>query len=71
MQNSPAEGLVPDTIDIEADHKFQDVFNMLWLYVAFSSMREYATPSTHETLRAKYSIDILKRYFIIVESQTP
>ena len=48
MQNSPAEVIVPDMIDIEADHKFQDVFNMLWLYVAFSSTREYTTASTYE-----------------------
>lgn len=38
----------PDTIDIEVEHKFQDVVNRLsWNHVAFSSTGEYVTASTY------------------------
>ncbi|TQS37708.1 hypothetical protein Golomagni_01809 [Golovinomyces magnicellulatus] len=40
--------LDPDTIDIEVEHKFQDVVNRLsWNHVAFSSTGEYVTASTY------------------------
>ncbi|KAI0995172.1 hypothetical protein K3495_g13009 [Podosphaera aphanis] len=40
--------LDPDTIDIEIEHKFQDVINRLsWNHVAFSSTGEYVTASTY------------------------
>ena len=48
MPNLSAEDLDPDTIDIEVEHKFQDVVNRLsWNHVAFSSTGEYVTASTY------------------------
>lgn len=47
MPNLSAVDLDPDTIDIEIEHKFQDVVNKLsWNHVAFSSTGEYVTAST-------------------------
>ncbi|CAD6501491.1 BgTH12-01743 [Blumeria graminis f. sp. triticale] len=40
--------LDPDTIDIEIEHKFQDVVNKLsWNHVAFSATGEYVTASAY------------------------
>jgi COMPASS component SWD1 len=48
MPNLSAADLDPDTIDIEVEHKFQDVVNKLsWNHVAFSSTGEYVTASTY------------------------
>ena len=48
MPNLTAVDLDPDTIDIEIEHKFQDVVNKLsWNHVAFSSTGEYVTASTY------------------------
>ena len=48
MPNLSAEDLDPDTIDIEVEHRFQDVVNRLsWNHVAFSSTGEYVTASTY------------------------
>ncbi|KAH8813280.1 WD40-repeat-containing domain protein [Xylogone sp. PMI_703] len=48
MPNLSAKDLDPDTIDIEVEHKFQDVVNRLsWNHVAFSSTGEYVTASTY------------------------
>ena len=48
LPNLTAEDLDPDTIDIEVEHKFQDVVNRLsWNHVAFSSTGEYVTASTY------------------------
>lgn len=42
------EGLDPDKINMEVEHKFQDVVNKLaWNHVAFSSTGEYVTASTY------------------------
>ncbi|TGO12664.1 hypothetical protein BTUL_0084g00220 [Botrytis tulipae] len=47
IPNLSAEDLDPDTIDIEVEHKFQDVVNRLsWNHVAFSATGEYVTAST-------------------------
>ncbi|KAG9245502.1 WD40-repeat-containing domain protein [Calycina marina] len=47
MPNLSVVDLDPDTIDIEVEHKFQDVVNKLsWNHVAFSSTGEYVTAST-------------------------
>jgi len=48
LPNLSAADLDPDTIDIEVEHKFQDVVNRLsWNHVAFSSTGEYVTASTY------------------------
>lgn len=48
LPNLSGEDLDPDTIDIEVEHKFQDVVNRLsWNHVAFSSTGEYVTASTY------------------------
>lgn len=48
LPNLSAPDLDPDTIDIEIEHKFQDVVNRLsWNHVAFSSTGEYVTASTY------------------------
>jgi COMPASS component SWD1 len=48
MPNLSAADLDPDTIDLEIEHKFQDVVNRLsWNHVAFSSTGEYVTASTY------------------------
>jgi len=48
MPNLTAKDLDPDTIDIEVEHKFQDVVNRLaWNDVAFSCTSEYITASTY------------------------
>lgn len=48
MPDLSAKDLDPDTIDIEVEHKFQDVVNRLsWNHVAFSSTGEYVTASTY------------------------
>lgn len=48
MPNLTAKDLDPDTIDIEVEHKFQDVVNKLaWNHVAFSCTGEYITASTY------------------------
>jgi COMPASS component SWD1 len=48
LPNLSAADLDPDTIDIEVEHKFQDVVNKLsWNHVAFSSTGEYVTASTY------------------------
>ncbi|KAI9047549.1 hypothetical protein LZ554_008265 [Drepanopeziza brunnea f. sp. 'monogermtubi'] len=48
LPNFSAPDLDPDTIDIEVEHKFQDVVNRLsWNHVAFSSTGEYVTASTY------------------------
>ena len=48
LPNLSAPDLDPDTIDIEVEHKFQDVVNRLsWNHVAFSSTGEYVTASTY------------------------
>ena len=48
LPNLTAEDLDPDTIDIEVEHKFQDVVNRLsWNHVTFSSTGEYVTASTY------------------------
>ncbi len=42
-----AADLDPDTIDMQVEHKFQDMVNRLsWNHVAFSSTGEYVTAST-------------------------
>ncbi|RDW87588.1 hypothetical protein BP5796_03282 [Coleophoma crateriformis] len=48
LPNLSAKDLDPDTIDIEVEHRFQDVVNRLsWNHVAFSSTGEYVTASTY------------------------
>lgn len=48
LPNLSAVDLDPDTIEIEVEHKFQDVVNRLsWNHVAFSSTGEYVTASTY------------------------
>jgi len=48
LPNFSAPDLDPDTIDLEIEHKFQDVVNRLsWNHVAFSSTGEYVTASTY------------------------
>jgi COMPASS component SWD1 len=48
LPNLSAADLDPDTIDIEVEHRFQDVVNRLsWNHVAFSSTGEYVTASTY------------------------
>lgn len=48
LPNFSAPDLDPDTIDIEVEHRFQDVVNRLsWNHVAFSSTGEYVTASTY------------------------
>jgi COMPASS component SWD1 len=48
LPNLSAADLDPDTIDIDIEHKFQDVVNKLsWNHVAFSSTGEYVTASTY------------------------
>ncbi|KAL2060058.1 hypothetical protein VTL71DRAFT_9880 [Oculimacula yallundae] len=48
LPNLSAADLDPDTIDLETEHKFQDVVNRLsWNHVAFSSTGEYVTASTY------------------------
>jgi COMPASS component SWD1 len=48
LPNLSAVDLDPDTIDIQVEHKFQDVVNRLsWNHVAFSSTGEYVTASTY------------------------
>jgi COMPASS component SWD1 len=48
LPNLTAADLDPDTIDIEVEHKFQDVVNRLsWNHVCFSSTGEYVTASTY------------------------
>jgi COMPASS component SWD1 len=47
LPNFAQEGLDLDTIDIQVEHKFQDVVNKLsWNHVAFSSNGEYVTATT-------------------------
>ncbi|KAH8597473.1 WD40-repeat-containing domain protein [Bisporella sp. PMI_857] len=46
--NLSVPDLDPDTIDIQIEHRFQDVVNRLsWNHVAFSSTGEYVTASTY------------------------
>lgn len=48
LPNLTAADLDPDTIDMEVEHKFQDVVNRLsWNHVCFSSTGEYVTASTY------------------------
>lgn len=48
MPNLAAQDLDPDTIDMQVEHKFQDVVNRLsWNHVSFSSTGEYVTASTY------------------------
>ncbi|KAL3422137.1 WD repeat domain-containing protein [Phlyctema vagabunda] len=48
LPNLSAENLDPDTIDLQVEHKFQDVVNRLsWNHVAFSSTGEYVTATTY------------------------
>lgn len=48
LPNLAAEDLDVDTIDIQAEHKFQDVVNRLsWNHVAFSANGDYVTATTY------------------------
>lgn len=48
LPNLTAADLDPDTIDMEVEHRFQDVVNRLtWNHVCFSSTGEYVTATTY------------------------